>query len=700
MFKNIKNFNVFVLAIISISLIVYLILPHLVQNHIIYEIILLITSVGLLFKFLKTKYLHDSYKSYIENLNQVIISQSQNILFYQGNVTNGAKELTKQVTYSIGADRCSIWLLNSDKTQIKCQQLFVKGENKWYQDMIIEESECYSYFQAIKVGRLIVAEDAEKNSSTYCFSETYLKPLGIKSMLDVPITFQGQSLGVICIESFSKRKWKLAEVNFAQMLSSFYSFAFSVRESSKQKVQIEEMEDFINESTLVTKADSNGLITYVNKKFTEVSGYTLEDVIGKDHRIVNSGTHPKETWTEMYKQTITEKKIWNKVITNRAKDGSLYYVDTSIKAEFDNETGKLLGFTSIRQDVTDLKRKELDYSYRMNAINQSNMVIEFDVEGYIKFANKNFCDTMGFNLNELVGKHHSMLVNFEIINQSEYEKFWETLKSGQYISADFKRIKKNGEEIWLQATYNPILDNQGRVVRVMKIATDITEKILQSIEIDKKNTYLEHAAKILRHDMHSGINTYIPRGISSLERRLKPEDIETLKIEAPLKMIKEGLKHAQKVYRGVYEFTNLVKKDAILNKTECNLKEILESYLASTAYKSQVVIHELPTIKVNESLFCTAIDNLIRNGLKYNDSNTKVVTLQMEGDILTIQDNGRGLTQEDFLHLSKPYTRKEGQKESGTGLGLNICVAILNEHKFKISCEKNDIGTKMKIEFK
>jgi signal transduction histidine kinase len=192
----------------------------------------------------------------------------------------------------------------------------------------------------------------------------------------------------------------------------------------------------------------------------------------------------------------------------------------------------------------------------------------------------------------------------------------------------------------------------------------------------------------------------MPRGLSSLERRLSSEDITSLKIEAPIRMIKEGLKHSQKVYKGVYEFTNLVKKDVVLNKTECDLKLILSDYLSSTAYSSQVIIDELPTIEVNEPLFCTAVDNLIRNGLKYNDSNTKVVTIKIEDDILIIQDNGRGLTQEEFLQLSKPYARKEGQKESGTGLGLNICVAILHEHGFEISCEKNEIGTKMKIDFK
>jgi PAS domain S-box-containing protein len=337
----------------------------------------------------------------------------------------------------------------------------------------------------------------------------------------------------------------------------------------------------------------------------------------------------------------------------------------------------------------------------MNAINQSNAVIEFDLSGSIIYANQNFCNVMGYTLNELKGNHHSIFLTENYSQSDEYKEFWTKLKNGDFISEQFNRIKKNGEEIWLQATYNPILDNSGQVIRVMKIAIDITDKVLQSQEIERKNTYLEHAAKILRHDMHSGINTYMPRGVNSLERRLTQEDIVKLKIEAPLKMIKEGLKHSQKVYKGVYEFTNLVKKDVVLNKTECNIKDILKDYLSSTAYISQVMLDDnLPTIEVNEPLFCTALDNLIRNGLKYNDSDTKFVEISSDEDSIYIQDNGRGITQEDFNYLSKPYTRKEGQKESGTGLGLNICVAILEEHGFKITCEKNETGTKMKIKFK
>jgi len=224
-------------------------------------------------------------------------------------------------------------------------------------------------------------------------------------------------------------------------------------------------------------------------------------------------------------------------------------------------------------------------------------------------------------------------------------------------------------------------------------------------DLKKKNIYLEHAAKIIRHDMHSGINTYLPRGIKSLKRRITEEQVKEMKIGSPLKLIEDGLHHAQKVYSGVYEFTNLVKENTQMSTKPCDINKILNEYLKLTAYKSQVILSSnLPTeLEVNEPLFCTAIDNLIRNGLKYNDSPTKWVKIYQEGtyaegSFIIIEDNGRGLTNEEFKQLSEPYARKEGQKETGTGLGLNICVEILKEHNFEVVAEKTEEGTKIKIE--
>jgi PAS domain S-box-containing protein len=326
----------------------------------------------------------------------------------------------------------------------------------------------------------------------------------------------------------------------------------------------------LEESSLISKTDAKGNITYANQKFLDISGYTLEEIIGQTHKIINSGYHPKSLWEGMYNTTIRQKQMWyNPCIINKSKDGSLYYVKTWIQAEFDSNN-KLQGLFSIRHDIT------------------------------------------------------------EFIN------------------------------------------NQ--------------------LEIERKNTYLEHAAKILRHDMHSGINTYIPRGIKSLTRRLSNIQIKELRLESPLRMLHEGLKHTQKVYKGVYEFTNLVKYGGKLTKSVVNITSILNDYLQGTSYSSDVIIEPLPSLEVNESLFCTAIDNLIRNGLKYNDSKTKYVKVYNQDTSICVEDNGRGLTNYELVQLSKPYTRKKDQKESGSGLGLNIALAILEEHGFEVTCMKNFNG--------
>jgi len=374
---------------------------------------------------------------------------------------------------------------------------------------------------------------------------------------------------------------------------------------------------------------------------------------------------------------------------------TLYFLFSFIKQYLKNEReNKKLNSIIVK--------KEKALSNRMDAINRSSPVIEFDTDGIVCFANNSFLDAMGYKSSEIIGKHHSIFVFDDEKNSPEYVNFWNRLNSGTYFSGDIVRKKKDGTEIYLSATYNPIINEKGETYRVLKIARDISEIVENTRELEKKNTYLEHAAKILRHDMHSGINTYIPRGISSLERRLKPEVVADLKLEAPLKMLKEGLKHTQKVYKGVYEFTNLVKQDVVLNTELLDLKKILKDYLESTSYSSQVIVGSLVEASVNESLFCTAVDNLIRNGLKYNDSDSKWVKVYMiDEHSLCIQDNGRGISQEDFDHLSKPYTRKKDQSESGTGLGLNICTAILKEHGFDISCRKADEGgTIMTIKLK
>lgn len=459
----------------------------------------------------------------------------------------------------------------------------------------------------------------------------------------------------------------------------------------------------INRSNAVIEFDLDGIIIKANDVFLSAIGYLpneLSKIVGKHHRIFVKPEYAESKEYKKFWDTLKSGQFVSGEFERISREGSIIYLQATYNPIFD-EDGKIIKIVKYALDVTLFKKQEQETQNRLNAINRSNAVIEFTLDGKILIANDIFLKTMGFELKDIVGKHHRVFVTEKDEHSIAYGEFWKKLQNGESVTGEFERVKSDGSPIWLQATYNPILDLSGNPYKIMKIAVDVTETIQQQKEIEKKNTYLEHASKILRHDMHSGINTYIPRGITSLERRLTDEQVKELKIDAPLKMIKEGLSHAQKVYKGVFEFTNLVRPNAILSKKSCNLSEIISSYLASTAYKSQVLIEDMGIAEVNEALFCTSLDNLIRNGLKYNDSSTKFVKLYRVNDTIYIEDNGRGLSSEDFIILSQPYTRKENQKETGTGLGLNICIAILEEHGFNIECNKLDtIGTQFKINIK
>ena len=131
---------------------------------------------------------------------------SRDSMFFDGDVFNGAKKITKQIVESIGVERCSIWLYDDEKTSIVCEQLYVRSDDSWSTGLELFKTDFLPYFNALDENPIIIADDAETHESTSCFTEVYLKPLGIKSMLDVPIIYRGEVIGVICIESLTKKK--------------------------------------------------------------------------------------------------------------------------------------------------------------------------------------------------------------------------------------------------------------------------------------------------------------------------------------------------------------------------------------------------------------------------------------------------------------------------------------------------------------
>lgn len=141
-------------------------------------------------------------------------------------------------------------------------------------------------------------------------------------------------------------------------------------------------------------------------------------------------------------------------------------------------------------------KKDLS-DFILRALNKSSATIEFEVDGTIINANENFLNLLGYELDEVKGKKHSMFVEQSYVNSPEYKKFWDNLRGGQFQAAEYKRIGKGGKEVWIQASYNPIMDDAGKVLRVMKFATDITDEKLKNSDYEGKISAINKAQAVI-----------------------------------------------------------------------------------------------------------------------------------------------------------------------------------------------------------
>ena len=216
-----------------------------------------------------------------------------------------------------------------------------------------------------------------------------------------------------------------------------------------------------------------GEIVSANDNFLTLMGYDLSEIAGKHHRMFVA---------QDYAQSPEYKDFWAKLGKGEFESGEYLRYDKAgnevwIQASYNPVTasnGKVTRVVKYAVDITAEKLRNAYYSGQIDAINQSQAVIEFEPSGKILQANDNFLNTVGYTLKEIQGKHHSMFVDPAQRSSSEYRLFWEQLAEGQFQGGEFHRIGNGGKEVWIQATYNPIFDHNGKVFKVVKYATDIT----------------------------------------------------------------------------------------------------------------------------------------------------------------------------------------------------------------------------------
>jgi methyl-accepting chemotaxis protein len=231
--------------------------------------------------------------------------------------------------------------------------------------------------------------------------------------------------------------------------------------------------DAISKSQAMIEFSLDGKILHANENFLKALGYTLEEIRGQHHSLfVDPAYRASAAYTEFWAK-LGRGEFDSAQYKRIGKGGKEVWIQASYNPVFDR-SGRPYKVVKIAEDITEQKLLMANYEGQIAAINKAQAVIEFSLDGTILHANENFLRTLGYTLNEVKGQHHRLFVEPAYRDSADYRAFWDKLQHGEYDAGQYKRIGKGGAEVWIQASYNPIMDAGGRPYKVVKYATDIT----------------------------------------------------------------------------------------------------------------------------------------------------------------------------------------------------------------------------------
>jgi methyl-accepting chemotaxis protein len=231
----------------------------------------------------------------------------------------------------------------------------------------------------------------------------------------------------------------------------------------------------LGKSQAIIEFSLDGTIITANENFLAAMGYTLDEIRGKHHSIFVDADRRDGTEYRTFWDALRRGEYQVREFKRVAKGGRPVWIQASYNPLTRN--GKPYKVVKFATDITEQKLRNADYEGQLKAIHKSQAVIEFNLDGTIITANNNFLKTLGYDLGEIQGKHHRMFVEPQERDSAAYRAFWDSLGRGEYQAAEYKRFGKSGKTVWIQASYNPIHDADGKVMKVVKFATDITAQV-------------------------------------------------------------------------------------------------------------------------------------------------------------------------------------------------------------------------------
>ena len=526
--------------------------------------------------------------------------------------------------------------------------------------------------------------------------------------------------GVLLIDFYNRYRAKNGDYRLLQWHAApdvetgmLYAMARDVTEKQEDLKNFEDLKYALDQSSIVAMTDQKGEINFVNDKFCEISKFSRQELIGQDHRIVNSGFHSKEFMKELW-STIANGDVWKGEVKNKAKDGTYYWVDTTI-VPFINEKGKPFQYVAIRADITDKKNQELHLSQVLEMqkaiLNGTDYaIISTTVDGIITSFNKGAEKIVGYTAGELVGKESPAIFHDlnEVVSRAAAltEELGKTIEPGfdtfvvkarEMNEADennWTYVHKNGKRTPVTLSITALKDSSNNLFGYLGVAKDINVEKAYLEKITKQNKQLDQFAYVVSHDLKAPL-----RAINTLAEFLE-EDLEDKLDDNTRKnfiLLKNRASRMQRLITDILEYSKIGKEKLATIDVDLNilLKEIVSGLIYPDSF-SITIPDNIPSIRAKRVFLYQIFSNLISNAIKYNDKENGSLDIKFKESSKSMEfsftDNGPGI---DPLYHAKIFdvfqTIDAKDDVDSTGIGLSTVKKIIEEMDGNIQV-KSEIG--------
>jgi PAS domain S-box-containing protein len=596
-------------------------------------------------------------------------------------------QLTETATRQMGVERVSLWLTAADYSAICCVDLYEKRSNRHTSGMELAADAYPVYFAALETEEVIVADDAHSHPQTRELSASYLDPLGITSILDVPVHFSGKVGGVLCYEHIGPAiSWSPEQRFFAGALANLVALAIEQQERRLTEAALKHSEQRIRSllETVplgVTECDTAGLITLTNETFSRMTGYSKEEIVRMHIWDFMEPGPQKDALPRYFQHLVSEQPPpMLYLCRNLTKDGQAIDIQINWTYKRDRE-GSLIGFVCAISDISELRRAEAKFRDLFN--DAGDAIFIHDLDGMILEVNKRACECHGYCREEFLGMNISRIDAPER-PVSISSRIKELGKEGRAIF-EAEQLRRDGSLIPVEVN-SRIIEYEGRQA-LLSVVRDISER--KEMERIK-----DEMISAVSHEMRTPLTAMLGYTGYMLENRVTPQQQEEF-----LRIVHGETERLDELIGNFLDLQRLKSSPGFLSKRTLDLHPLLEEAalsfgaLAHRHCISVVCPADLPLVLGDSRYLHRAFRNLIANAIKYSPEGGEItLEAQQAGDdvIVRVSDEGIGIPREALERIFDRFFRVDNsasRRAGGTGLGLALVQEIVNAHQGRIWAE-------------